>query len=111
MNETKDDITDGPDDKQIDAIVIDNDKSTIYIIQGKYVQGGTIDASHCERCFLHDATPRSYSAPNDRKCKVAKKAFRSRAGIGRHYEISFELITTSTLTASALNDLQTFQNS
>ena len=29
MNETKDDIIDGANDKQIDAIVIDNDKSLL----------------------------------------------------------------------------------
>ena len=40
MIETKDDITDGADDKQIDAIVIDDDKSTIFILQGKFI-GGT----------------------------------------------------------------------
>ncbi len=44
MNETHDDITDGADDKQIDAIVIDDDKSMIRIIQGKFVQGGVVDA-------------------------------------------------------------------
>src|ERR1035437_5771682 len=41
--ETKDDITDGPNDKQIDAVYIDNDKGAIYIIQGKFYNGG-IDA-------------------------------------------------------------------
>ena len=35
--QVKDDITDGADDKQIDAIVIDDDKSTIFIIQGKFI--------------------------------------------------------------------------
>ena len=43
MNETKDDITDGPDDKQIDAIVIDDEKSTIFIIQGKFINNGSVD--------------------------------------------------------------------
>ena len=40
MNETRDDITDGGDDKQIDAIVIDDDKSLVHIVQGKFIQGG-----------------------------------------------------------------------
>ena len=34
--ETKDCITDGAGDKQIDAVYIDNQSSTIYIIQGKW---------------------------------------------------------------------------
>src|ERR1700720_4303823 len=44
MNETSDDITDGGDDKQIDAIVNDDDKTLVRIIQGKFIQSGTIDA-------------------------------------------------------------------
>ena len=42
--ETKDCITDGAGDKQIDAIYIDNQSSTIYIIQGKFYGGDTVDA-------------------------------------------------------------------
>ena len=42
--EAKECITDGAGDKQIDAIYIDNQSSTIYIIQGKFYQGETIDA-------------------------------------------------------------------
>src|SRR5690606_24514948 len=44
MNETRDDITDGADDKQIDAIIIDDDKSLVRIIQGKYIGSGVIDS-------------------------------------------------------------------
>ncbi|MBK8662943.1 MAG: hypothetical protein IPN18_14555 [Ignavibacteriales bacterium] len=44
MVETKDDITDGADDKQIDAIVIADDKNTIFILQGKFIGGAAIDA-------------------------------------------------------------------
>ena len=40
MNETRDDITDGADDKQIDALIIDDDKSLVRIVQGKFTQGG-----------------------------------------------------------------------
>ncbi|HUV55900.1 MAG TPA: hypothetical protein VMV84_01575, partial [Dehalococcoidales bacterium] len=36
-NQTKYEITDGADDKQIDAIVIDENNSVIYIIQGKFI--------------------------------------------------------------------------
>src|SRR5881628_1846031 len=44
MNETKDDITDGSDDKQIDAIVINDDQSVVYIVQGKFIGAGRVDA-------------------------------------------------------------------
>src|ERR1700761_9574367 len=44
QNEAKADITDGADDKQIDAIFVDDDNSTIFVIQGKFVGADAIDA-------------------------------------------------------------------
>lgn len=41
---TKSCITDGAGDKQIDAVYIDDQSMTIYIIQGKFYKGQTIDA-------------------------------------------------------------------
>ena len=35
--QTRDDITDGADDKQIDAVFVDDDKATIFVIQGKFI--------------------------------------------------------------------------
>lgn len=37
-------ITDGAGDKQIDAVYIDDQSPTIYIIQGKFYKGDTVDA-------------------------------------------------------------------
>src|SRR6516165_1809021 len=37
MNQAKVEITDGADDKQIDAIFVDDDNSTVYVVQGKFV--------------------------------------------------------------------------
>jgi hypothetical protein len=39
-----DDITDGADDKQIDAIFVDDDRATIFVVQGKFIGGPTVDA-------------------------------------------------------------------
>jgi len=44
MNETRFDITDGSDDKQIDAIVVDDDNNTVFVIQGKFIGEGSVDA-------------------------------------------------------------------
>jgi hypothetical protein len=43
-NQTRYCITDGADDKQIDAIVIDDEQSIIYVIQGKFISNSTVDA-------------------------------------------------------------------
>ena len=44
MNETKDDMTDGPDDKQIDAIVVDDSKQTVFVVQGKFIGSDRVEA-------------------------------------------------------------------
>ena len=43
--QAKDAMTDGANDKQIDAVYIDDDEGKIFIIQGKYYTSGTIDAT------------------------------------------------------------------
>src|SRR5207249_10825394 len=43
MNEAQDCITDGADDKQIDHIVIDDEKSTVFVIQRKFIGADKVD--------------------------------------------------------------------
>ena len=110
MNETKDDITDGADDKQIDAIIIDDDKQTIFVIQGKFIGSSSVDAEPLREVLsswlqLRDIV-RLQEVGNiklKRKLSEVARAFED------DYEVAFELITTSTLTESANNDLATFQ--
>ena len=110
MNETKDDITDGADDKQIDAIMIHNDKSTVYILQGKFVSGGTIDAEPLREVLsswiqIRDLV-RLQAVSNS---KIQRKLSEVAVALEDDYDIVFELITTGTLTEAAQNDLETFQ--
>jgi len=109
-NQTKDAITDGADDKQIDAIVIDEEKQTIYIIQGKFISGGSIDAEPLREVLsswiqLRDLVQlQAVANPKlQRKLSEVARAFED------EYEVCFELVTTSVLTNSAKNDLETFQ--
>ncbi len=110
MNETKDDITDGADDKQIDAIVIDDDKQTIFVIQGKFIGSSSVDAEPLREVLsswlqLRDIV-RLQEVGN---IKLKRKLSEVAKALEDDYEVSFELITTSTLTESANNDLATFQ--
>src|SRR5947207_1959176 len=41
--QAKDDITDGPNDKEIDAVIVDDDKRQIIIIQGKFYDSTSVD--------------------------------------------------------------------
>ena len=110
MNETKDDITDGADDKQIDAIMIQNDKSTVYILQGKFISGGKIDAKPLREVLsswiqLRDLV-RLQKVSNR---KIQRKLSEVAVALEDDYDIAFELITTGNLTEAAQNDLETFQ--
>lgn len=110
MNETRDDITDGADDKQIDALIIDDDKSLIRIVQGKFTQGGSVDAEPLREVFSSWLQIKNLERlQNVANPKLARKLSELANALDEDYEISFELITTGTLTDAAQHDLQTFQ--
>lgn len=108
--EAKDCITDGAGDKQIDAVYIDDQTTTIYIIQGKFYKGETVDAEPLREVLsswiqIKDLQ-KLQDAANDRlRVKISEIA----TAIEDDYEICFELITTAGLTESAQGDLEAFQ--
>lgn len=108
--EAKDCITDGAGDKQIDAVYIDNDASVIYIIQGKFYSGDTVNAEPLREVLsswiqIKDLQKLQENANEKLKIKINELS----TALEDDYEICFELITTSELTKSAENDLATFQ--
>lgn len=109
-HETKDCITDGAGDKQIDAVYIDNQSSTVFIIQGKFYGGDTIDAEPLREVLsswiqIQDLARLQDGANQKLKIKVNEIA----TALEDDYEVCFELITTSALTNSAQHDLEIFQ--
>ena len=110
MNETRDDINDGAGDKQIDAIVIDDDNNLIRIIQGKYLQGGVVDAEPLREVLSSWIQLKDLARlQNVANTKLQRKLSELAAALDEDYEVSFELITTGVLTESAQDDLETFQ--
>ena len=110
MNETLSDITDGANDKQIDAIVIDDDNNTIYVIQGKFIGKNTVDAEPLREVLsswvqLKDLVRLQENCNDKLKRKLSEVAM----GLDDDYDVVFELITTGSLTAGAQSDLATFQ--
>ena len=108
--ETKDCITDGAGDKQIDAVYIDNQSSTIYIIQGKFYSGDSVDSAPLREVLsswiqVKDLIHLQDGANQKLQIKINEMA----NAIEDDYEICFELITTSELTESAKADLSAFQ--
>lgn len=110
MNETKADITDGADDKQIDAIIVDDDKAIVRIIQGKFIGNGSVDAEPLREVLsswiqIKDLARLQNVANSKLKAKLSELG----TALEDDYEVSFELITTGTLTVAAQADLATFQ--
>ena len=108
--ETKECITDGAGDKQIDAVYIDNQDCIIYIIQGKFYSGNTVDAEPLREVLaswvqIKDLKTLQDNANDKLKVKINEIA----QAIEEDYSICFELITTATLTQSAYSDFLAFQ--
>jgi len=109
-NETKADITDGADDKQIDAVVIDDSSSSVFIIQGKFIGADKVDAEPLREVLsswiqLKDLVRLQETANNKLKQRLSELGL----ALDDEYDINFELLTTASLTPSAMKDLAAFQ--
>ena len=107
---TVEDVTDGPDDKQIDAIVVDDDTSTVFVMQGKFINEGTVDAEPLREILsswvqLKDIARLQETGNQKLKRRLPEVA----TALEDEYGVSFELIVTGQLTQGAKNDLARFQ--
>ncbi len=110
MIEAKEDVTDGPDDKQIDAVVVDDDANTVYIVQGKFICDGPVDAEPLREVLsswvqLKDIVRLQETGNQKLKRRLPEVA----TALDEDYSVAFELIVTGELTAAARADLDTFQ--
>lgn len=108
--ETKDCITDGAGDKQIDAVYVDHQSCTIYIIQGKFYGRDTVDAEPLREVLsswiqIQDLAHLQEGANHKLQVKISEMA----TALEDDYEVCFELILTASLTDSAKHDMEAFQ--
>ena len=108
---TVEDVTDGPDDKQIDAIVVDDDASTVFVMQGKFIDEGTVDAEPLREVLsswvhLKDLARLQETGNQKLKRRLPEVA----TALEDEYSVSFELIITGELTPGAKDDLARFQH-
>lgn len=97
--ETKDCITDGAGDKQIDTVYIDDQAQTIYIIQGKFYSQGTVNAEPLREALSSWIQIKDLAALQDAANERLKaKILDISDALQDDYEVIFELITTSKLT-------------
>ena len=110
MNETVEDVTDGPDDNQIDAIVVDDVTLTIFVLQAKFVGEKTVGAGPLQEVLsswvkLKDLVKLQETGNQKLKRRLPEVA----TALADEYRVSFELITTGKLTPAAEDDLASFQ--
>ncbi len=106
---TKDDITDGADDKQMDAVIVDDDEQRILIVQGKFITSTSVDSEPLREVLgawlrLQDLP----SLQKDCNQRLKLKLESVRKALDDDYEVAFELLTTAELTDSAKADLKAF---
>ncbi len=111
VHQTKAAITDGQNDKQIDAIVVeDGEDRLIRIIQGKFVKPEPIDAEPLREVL--SAWTRLKDLPRlQLECsgKLAERLEAMRVGLQDEYDVQFELLTTGKLSAAAVTDFNAFK--
>jgi hypothetical protein len=105
----RDDITDGADDKQIDAVIVDDEEQRVLIIQGKFITSGQVDAEPLREVLgawmrLQDLA----SLQKDCNERLKKKIEAIRVALDDDYALDFELLTMGELTEAAKKDLAAF---
>ena len=106
--QTRDDITDGPDDKEIDAVIVDEEEQRIVVIQGKFITTGQVDGGPIQEVLT--AWLRIQQLDSLQKnCneRLKKKIEAVRTALDEDYRVEFELLTTG-VTQAARADLKGF---
>lgn len=108
--QARDDITDGQNDKEMDAVIVDDELRRVLIIQGKFYEG-TVDHQPLQEVLaawlqIRDLETLQQNANSKVKVKLVAVA----EALEDDYDIEFELVTTGLLTESAKQDLTNFQN-
>jgi hypothetical protein len=111
VHETRAAITDGQNDKQIDAIVVeDGEDRRVRVLQGKFVKPEAIDGEPLREVL--SAWTRLKDLPKlQLECsgKLAERLETMRLALEDDYDVQFELLTTGSLTPSAVTDFEAFK--
>jgi hypothetical protein len=108
---TRDDITDGADDKQIDAVIVDDTEQRILIVQGKFINEGKVNAEPLREVLSAWIRLQDLGAlQKDCNERLKKKIEAIRLALDDDYHLDFELLTTGTLTEAAQADFTAFSD-
>ncbi len=107
--QTRDDITDGKDDKEIDAVIVDDEKRQVIVVQGKFFTTTKVDGGPLHEvlaAWLHIQNLPALQESANQRLKVKLEAVSE--ALQDDYEVVFELLTTGSLTDAASADLKSF---
>ncbi len=111
-NQAKGCITDGPNDKQIDAVYVDNQESTIYIIQGKFYGAEEIGTGQlCEiaTAWMQFKDLGKLQEKANQKLAIKVNEIGETIEKEEDCELCFEFVTTSKLSPQANADFEVFR--
>ena len=109
--QTRDDITDGANDKEIDAVIVDEEEQRIVVIQGKFITTGQVDGGPVQEVLTAWLRLQKLDAlQKDCNERLKKKIEAIRQALDEDYRVEFELLTTGTLTDAATKDLTAFMD-
>ncbi len=107
--QTRDDITDGPNDKEIDAVIVDDEDRRVVVIQGKLITTGQVDGGPLQEVLAAWLRLQKLDTlQKDCNERLKKKIEAIRTALDDDYRVEFELLTTGTLTNAAEKDLAGF---
>ena len=107
--QTRDDITDGANDKEIDAVIVDDVDQRIVVIQGKFITTGQVDGGPIQEVLTAWMRLQKLDTlQKDCNERLKKKIEAIRTALDEDYRVEFELLTTGTLTKAAQDDLKGF---
>jgi len=103
-------LTDGANDKQIDAVHIDHDLRRVVIVQGKYYEVGTVTGDAVRECLaavemLQDLEHLQSVA----NTKLQKKVNALSVALRDDYEVVAEIVTIGDIAKNARQDAYAFQ--
>jgi hypothetical protein len=109
--QARDDMTDGADDKQIDALIVDDEKRRVVIIQGKFYGDTLVDQGPLGEVLsawmqIHNLPALQENANFRLKVKLEAIA----QALQDDYDVELELVTTGTLSRAAQKDLDAFRD-
>lgn len=109
--QTKECLTDGANDKKIDAVYIDDNEEIIYVIQGKYYNS-VIDSKPVEEVITAWENLKNLSILQENSnYKLQSKINEIQKAIEDNYRIEFQLLVSNYLNNDAKNLVEMFSKS